>query len=97
MPRYICLMQLTDKGIKEISSAPQRIEDAFKGVDAIGGKMIEFYSVMGEYDYIAIAEAPNDEVAMAFLLVLGSMGNVRTTTLKAFTREEFTAVVKRLQ
>ncbi len=51
---------------------------------------------MGEYDYVAIAECPSDEAAATFLLLLGSMGNVRTTTLKAFNKEEFAEMVKKL-
>jgi len=54
------------------------------------------YTVMGEYDYVAIGEAPSDEVGMTFLLGLGSQGNVRTTTLRAFTRDEFAQMVKKL-
>ncbi len=96
MPTYILLMQLTDQGIKDIKNAPQRIEEAVKGFDAMGGKLTSFYAVMGEYDYVVIGEAPSDEVAMTFLLGLGSLGNIRTTTLKAFTREELAAMVKKL-
>jgi uncharacterized protein with GYD domain len=96
MVRSVCLMKLTDQGIKTIKDAPQRIEKGIKGFEAMGGKVTSFYSVLGEYDYVAITEAPSDEVAMGFLLTLGSLGNVRTTTLKAFTREEFTAIVKKL-
>jgi len=96
MPRSIVLMKLTDQGIKDIKNAPQRIEQGIKGFEAMGGKITAFYSVMGEYDYVAIGEAPSDEVAMGFLLVLGSQGNIRTTTLKAFTKEEFAEVVKKL-
>jgi uncharacterized protein with GYD domain len=96
MPRSVCLMKLTDQGIKNIKDAPQRIEKGIKAYEAMGGKVIDFYIVQGEYDYVAITEAPNEEVAMGFLLSLGSLGNVRTTTLRAFTREEFAAVVKRL-
>ncbi len=62
----------------------------------MGGKVIDFYIVQGEYDYVAITEAPNEEIAMGLLLSLGSLGNVRTTTLRAFTREEFAAVVSKL-
>ena len=58
--------------------------------------MIGFYSVMGEYDYVAIGEAPNDEVAVTFALALGSQGDARTMTLKAFTRDEFTEIVNKL-
>jgi len=96
MPTYIGLYKLTDQGIKDIKNAPQRIEDGIKGFQAMGGKVIGFYTVMGEYDYVSIGEAPNDEVAMTFALALGSRGNVRTTTLKAFTTEEFTNLVKKL-
>jgi len=52
--------------------------------------------VMGDYDNVAIVEMPNDEAVATFLLATGSQGNVRTTTLKAFTRKEFTAMVGNL-
>jgi len=96
MPVYISLMKLTDEGIKAIKDAPKRIEEGVKALEALGGKLIEIYSVFGEYDYVAIAEAPSDEVAMGFLLGLGSQGFVRTTTLKAFPREEFVKIVEKI-
>ena len=58
--------------------------------------MIGFYLTMGQYDYVVIAEGPSDEVALMQLLGLGAAGNVRTTTLKAFTKEEFAEIVKKL-
>lgn len=96
MPTYISLMKFTDQGIKDIKDAPQRIEQSFKALEAMGGKIIAFYATMGEYDYVSVAEGPSDEVAMTFLLGLGTAGNVRTTTLKAFKREEFVELVKKL-
>ena len=96
MPRYILLMKLTDQGMKDIKNAPQRIEDAVKGLEAMGGKLEIFGTVMGDYDYVAFGECPSDEVAATFLLLLCSQGNVRTTTLKAFTKEEFAEMVKKL-
>lgn len=96
MPTYISLFKLTDQGIKNIKDTPQRIEQGVKGLEAMGGKLVGFYSVMGEYDYVGISEAPSDEVITAFLLALGADGNVRTTTLKAFTTEEFVEIVKKL-
>ncbi len=62
----------------------------------MGCKVIGFYAVMGEYDYVTIGEFPSDEAAMAFAMALGSQGNVRTKTLKAFTNEEFAGIVKKL-
>jgi uncharacterized protein with GYD domain len=96
MVTYILLMKLTDQGVKAIKEAPARIEAGIKGWEAMGGKIHGFYATMGEYDYVSVGEAPSDEVAMAFSLALSSLGNVRTVSLKAFTVEEFTKVVKHL-
>jgi len=96
MPTYVVLMKLTDQGVKDIKNAPARVEAGIKAWEALGGKLIGFYSVMGEYDYVAVGEGPSDEVATTFALGLGSLGNVRTTTLRAYTAEEFAAIVKKL-
>lgn len=96
MSTYILLMSLTEQGIKSIKDAPARIEQGVKAFEAMGGRVIGFYTVMGEYDYVAIGEAPSDEVVMTFLLGLGALGNVRTTTLRAFTREELAEFVSKL-
>jgi uncharacterized protein with GYD domain len=96
MPTFISLYKLTDQGIKNIKEAPGRVEDAIKGAEAMGAKVIGFYSVMGEYDYVAIGEFPSDEQAVTFAMALGSSGNVRTTTLRAFSKEEFSEMVKKL-
>ena len=89
MPTYIGLYKLTDQGIRNIKNAPQRIEKAIEALEAMGGKVLGVYTVLGEYDYVSIGEFPNDETALNLALVIGAQGNVRTTTLKAFTKEEF--------
>lgn len=96
MPSYIVLMKLTEQGAKGIKDAPGRIESGIKAFEAAGGKVHGFYTLMGEYDYVAIGEAPSDEVAATFSLRLCSIGNVKTTTLRAFTQEEFAGLVKKL-
>jgi uncharacterized protein with GYD domain len=96
MPMYIALYKLTDQGIKNIKEMPQRIEKAIEASEAMGGKVLGVYSVLGEYDLVSIAEFPNDETVLTLALALGSQGNVRTTTLKAFTKAEFAEIVKRL-
>ncbi len=62
----------------------------------MGGKALGVYYLMGEYDLISIGEAPNDDVAMTFALGQGLAGNVRTTTMKAFTPEQFAEFAKKL-
>ena len=96
MPIYITLFNLTDQGVKNIKDAPKRFEQGAKAFEEMGGKLIGFYLTMGEYDYVSIGEAPSDEVIATFMLALGALGNVRTTTLKAFTTEEFAEIVKKL-
>ena len=96
MGTYVILMKLTDQGAKAIKDGPARVEAGIKGMQAMGGKHLGFYVTMGEYDNISVAEAPSDEVVAAFLLGLGALGNVHTTTLKAFTPEQFASLVKML-
>jgi uncharacterized protein with GYD domain len=96
MNTYIILMKMTSQGIKSVKEAPQRAEAGIKAFEKMGGKVLGFYATLGEYDYVSIGEAPNDEVATAFSLALGSLGNVRTLSLRAFTLKEFTDIVKKV-
>lgn len=96
MPAYIHLGKLTDEGMKNVKDAPAVIEATVKAIEEAGGKVIGFYSTMGQYDCAIITEFPSDEVVMAGLLALGSQGTLRTTTLKAFPANEFAEIVKKL-
>ncbi len=96
MSTYITLMKLTDQGAKDLKEAPKRVEEGLKAFDKMGGKLIGFYATLGEYDYIGFGEAPNDEVATTFSLALSSLGNVRTTTIRAYTTKEFAEMIKKL-
>jgi uncharacterized protein with GYD domain len=96
MPTYIVLMKLTDQGIKTVRDAPDRIDAGIKSLEALGGKINGFYATLGEYDYIACVDAPNEAVVMRFLLGMGAAGDVRTTTLKALSRAEFEEIARKL-
>ena len=96
MPAYLVLYNFTDQAMKNIKELPQGIEQAHKTIEYLGGKVLACYLVMGEYDSVGIYEFPSDEVAMGFLLGMGGTGNVRTTTLKAFTPEAVAQIVKGL-
>jgi uncharacterized protein with GYD domain len=62
----------------------------------MGGEMKAFYYTMGRYDFAAIAEFPSNEVAMSFLLALGSLGNVKTETLVAIPVDQAASLIKKL-
>ncbi len=93
MGTYIALANYTDQGIRNIKDSPKRAEAARKAIQDMGGDMTGLYLTMGAYDHIVILEAPSDEVVAKFVLTLGALGNVRTTTLKAFTEAEFGEIV----
>ncbi len=96
MPRYIQLYNWTDQGVRNAKESPNRIRQAAQSLEQLGGKLIEISLTMGEYDLIGVLEAPNDEVVARFALTLGGSGNVRTTTLKAFSLDEFEQLARSL-
>ena len=92
---YIMLIRFTDHGIRNIKDTTRRADAAKREAEKIGGKFT-IYWTFGKYDGVGILEAPNDEAAMEFGLRVGSLGSIRTTTLKAFTEEEIANVVNKL-
>jgi uncharacterized protein with GYD domain len=93
MPTYVSLIQFTQQGISAIKESPKRIDAARKVFEQAGGKLKDFYLVMGEYDIVIVSEAPNDEAAVKIILSLGAKGNVRTRTSRAFTEAEYRKIV----
>ncbi len=98
MPVYIFLGKLTEEGMKNIKDVPADIQRGNENAEAMGGKVLGVYGVMGEYDFVAIAEFPTDEEAVAFALPKDPKSSLwyRTMTLRAFTMEEFSKMVKKL-
>ena len=96
MPTYITLYRWTEQGIKKVKEAPARIKENIKAAEKAGGRVLGVYATMGEYDLVAVSEWPNDEAATAMVLAQGSLGYSRTTSLKAFTIEEFADIVKKI-
>ncbi len=64
-----------------------------QAIQSAGGRLIFFYMLMGQYDLVTLFEAPDDESIARVLLSVGSQGNVRTTTLKAFTEDEYRRII----
>ncbi len=96
MATYISLVNYTEQGIKSIKESPRRVDGVRVLAEKLGGKMGDLYLTMGAYDLIAISEFPDAEAAAKFALTLGSMGNVRTTTLQAFGEDQFRDIVSSL-
>jgi len=96
MPHYISLVNWTEQGIRTVKESTKRVDTVNALASKLGAKMDVFYT-MGEYDIVAVTEAPNDDAAMQLLLEIGKVGNVRTKTLKAWTVAEATKVLAKLQ
>jgi uncharacterized protein with GYD domain len=88
MPTYITLIRYTEQGVKTFKDLSQRIEETKKAGEAVGAKLVGYYLTMGQYDAVAISEAPDDHTIAKLALAAGARGNVRTETMRAFTGEE---------
>jgi uncharacterized protein with GYD domain len=93
---YIMLINWTEQGIRDVKSSPKRLDAARKLLGDMGGTLKLFYLTMGEFDMVAIAEAPDDAVAARFAMILGQGGNVRTRTLKAFPELAYREIIASL-
>jgi uncharacterized protein with GYD domain len=96
MASYIMLGRYTEAGVASIKDAPGRIQGNMERAKAAGIDIKAVYMTMGEYDQVVIFEAPSDEVAMGALIGLGMQGMVRSTTLRAFTLDETSAILQQL-
>ncbi len=96
MPTYISLVNFTDQGIRAVRDTVERNDRAAGIAEKHGARLVQSYWTVGAYDLVIVLEAPDDESVTAFLLEAGSLGNVRTTTLRAYDREEMSGIIERL-
>lgn len=95
MATYIALLDYTDQGIRDIGETPHRADHFAQAAEMVGVKIERLYWTMGGHDGVVILDAPDDQAVAALLLSLGTRGNVRTQTLRAFERKEIEAVLKK--
>ena len=96
MATYVVLMQFTDQGIRTVKNSAQRAGQAAEMAKAFGCEMKQIYWTLGEYDIVSVVEAADEQGFLAFGFALGSAGNIRSQTLRAFTKDEISAVMGRL-
>jgi uncharacterized protein with GYD domain len=94
MSLYIMMSTLTDEGRKTVKSNPLRIKEVNKEVETMGVKIIAQYVTLGQYDFINVLEAPNNEVISKVAIELGSRGTLQTNTLAALTLDDFIKALK---
>ena len=94
MATYIVLASLTDQGVRTMQDLRRRLENARGTFQQFGAEMKHLYFAMGVYDYVVIAEAPDDETMTRVSLAVSAQGNVRTNSFRVFTEDEALQIVE---
>ncbi len=94
MPTYIVLANLTDQGARTMEDLRRRLENARATFNAHGAELKEIYFAMGQYDYVVIADAPDDETMTRVALAVSGQGNVRTNSFRVFTEKEALGLIE---
>ncbi|MCZ7564262.1 MAG: GYD domain-containing protein [Burkholderiales bacterium] len=92
MPTFISLVNFTDQGVKNVKDSPDRLQAFRAAAEKLGVKVKDVYYTVGSYDLVTVVEGTGEDVTAA-LLKVGSLGNVRTQTLRGFTPEEFKKIL----
>jgi uncharacterized protein with GYD domain len=90
------LFNYTEQGIRAIRDAGGRLDGLKKRLGEMGGELRAFYLTLGPYDTVAVVNLPDDETVAKLALTLGSTGNVRTVTMRAFPEPEYREILKGL-
>ena len=93
MPTFVTLGKWTDQGIRNVKDSPKRRQAFEDKITSMGGKVKDTYLVLGDYDIVVVTEVPNDETAAKLALGTAMQGNMRTTTMRAFSREEMDKII----
>ena len=97
MATYISLLQFTDQGVRNVKDTIKRSEAATAEAEKMGVKIINTFWTMGTYDVVFLLDAPNDETVSAFSLKIGSLGNVKSQTMRAFRVEEMESILAKIK
>ncbi len=97
MAMYVSLLQFTDQGIRTVKDTIKRAEAATAEAEKMGVKITDAFWTMGAYDVVLLLDAPDDETVSAFSLKIGSLGNVKSQTMRAFRREEMEGVLAKVK
>jgi uncharacterized protein with GYD domain len=93
MPTYIALLDWTDQGVRSFKDSVDRYEAAQSRFEGLGVSFTDIHWTLGAHDLVATVDAPDDETLAAALLAVSGEGNIRTTTLRAFSADEMRAVI----
>ena len=88
MPTYVMLTNLTPEGVQTLKNNPTRVQEVNKEVEQLGVTVKEQWATLGQYDFITIVEAPDDQTMAKVSVELGSRGTMSSQTLAAMPSED---------
>jgi uncharacterized protein with GYD domain len=97
MANYVSLLQFTEQGIRNVNDTIKRSAAATAEAEKMGLKVTDAFWTMGAYDVVLLLDAPDDETVSAFSLKLGSLGNVKSQTMRAFGRKEMEGILAKIK
>ena len=96
IPTYINFLSFTEQGVKTIKDLPARIAVGRQAIEANGGKLLNYYLTLSTQDAVVVYEFPDDETTASMALAQAGLGNLRTTTMRAFTEAEIPGVLRKM-
>lgn len=96
MATYVMLVHFTDQGVKNVKDSPKRADAFRQTAKNMGCSVRELYWTLGQYDIVAIVEAPDDKTMTALSLSTAALGNTRTQTLRAFDEADMKAIIGKI-
>ena len=96
MASFIALVTFTEQGVRHIRQTTERAKGLVNAAAQLGIKVKEIYWTMGAFDAVFVADAPDDETMTALSVSMGSLGNIRTQTMRAFSADEMNKILHKV-
>ena len=96
MATYLVLESFTDQGMRAVKDTTKRAETIRGMGKKMGVTVKDIYWLLGQYDVMILADAPDDATATAFVASIASAGNVRCHTLRAFSQDEVVKILDKI-
>jgi uncharacterized protein with GYD domain len=96
VPKYVILLNWTDQGVANVKDSVNRYHAAKQLLESKGGSFEAIAWTIGPYDLVSIVDVPDEQTAAAFDLQLAASGNLRSVTMRAFTEDEMTGIIGKM-
>jgi uncharacterized protein with GYD domain len=96
MPRYVLLVDWTEEGVRAVEHSVDRLEEGAKLGERFGCTIEHSWWTQGGHDMVSVINAPDEQAMVAYTLAVVKLGNLRTTTLRAWSADEMQEIMGRL-